>query len=170
MKTRQQKEQIVQDYVEKLKKAKSVILASFLGLKTKDLFKLKTQLTQKADFKIVKNKLLGLALKMEKIEIPEEILDKPLALAFSCEDEMTAAKIIYDFAKENEGLEIFGGIQDKEFVEAEKIKILAMLPSHEELHARLVFSLSAPKSKLLNILTQNQNKLIYLLKQMTANG
>jgi large subunit ribosomal protein L10 len=163
--TRAQKEQLVSDYIEKLKKAKSVIFTSFSGLKTKSLFELKDKLFEKKiDFKVVKNSLLNLALKGEGINIPSEILDRPLALAFSSDDEVEPAKLIYDFAKENENLEILGGILDRNFADVEKIKSLAMLPSREELYFRLINTINAPKYRLLNVLTQNQIKLIYMLK------
>jgi large subunit ribosomal protein L10 len=163
--TRPQKEQLVSDYIEKLKKTKSVILTSFSGLKTKNLFELKDKLFEKGiDFKVVKNRILNLALKGQGIEIPVALLDKPLALAFSYKDEIEPAKIIYDFSKENENLEILGGILDKDFIDVEKIKSLAMLPSREELYLRLVNTINAPKYRLLNVLTQNQIKLIYMLK------
>lgn len=163
--TKAQKQQIIADYLEKLKKAESVILTSFSGLKTKSLFELKDRLFEKEiEYKVVKNRLLSLALKDQKIEIPSEILDKPLALAFSYQDEIEPAKIIHDFAKENENLEILGGIQNREFIAPEKIKALALLPSREELYLRLIGSLNMPKLKLLNILSQNQRSLVNILK------
>jgi len=165
-KSREKKEQIVQDYLKRLEKSKSVILTNFSGLKTKNLLKLKDQLSEKGiNLKVVKNRLLLLALQDQGIEIPTEILDQPLALAFSSQDEIEPAKIIWQFSQENENLEILGGIFDKKFVEAEKIKVLAMLPSREELYARLVGSINAPKFRLLNVLNQNQRNFIYILKQ-----
>lgn len=164
-KTREQKEQLLQDYNEGLKKAQAIILVDFSMVKSKDLFRLKDALYEKRiDFKVVKNKILNLALKDQKIEIPSEILDHPLGLAFSDKDEIEPAKIIYEFTKENDKLEILGGILNREFTDGGKITALAMLPSREELYFRFLGALNAPKFRLLNALTQNQNKLIYLLK------
>jgi len=166
-KTRQQKEQMLSDYEEKLQKAKAIVFTTLVGLKTKDLFGLKNQLFEKGiDFKVVKNRLLEMVLKNHKIKTPSEISDKPLALAFSYEDEITPTKIIYNFAKENEKLEILGGIIDKKFVEPDKIKTLALLPSREDLYSRLIVSLNMPRYRLINLLTVNQYKLIYILKKM----
>jgi len=166
-KTRKEKEQLVKDYTEKLAMVKSIILTDFSGLKTKNLSELRNKLFEKGiDYQVVKNRLLLLALKDQKIEIPSEILDRPLALAFSYEDEIAPTKIIYNFAKENEKLEILGGIIDKKFVEPDKIKTLALLPSQEDLYNRLIVSLNMPRYRLIHLLTANQYKLIYILKKM----
>ena len=164
-KTREQKEKLLTSYKEDLKKVKSIILTSFSGLKSKNLFELKDQLYEKGiDYKVVKNRILGLALKEQGIEIPEEYMDKPLALAFSFEDEIEPAKIIYNFARENENLEILGGIQDKKFLQAVDVQALALLPGKEELYARIIGAINAPAYRLINALTQNQTKLVYILK------
>ncbi|MCX6806523.1 MAG: 50S ribosomal protein L10 [Candidatus Berkelbacteria bacterium] len=163
-KTREQKEQLLKSYEESLKKVKSIILTKFSGLKTKNLFELKDELLKKGiNYKVIKNRIFNLALKGKKIEIPSEILDEPLALAFSIEDEIEPAKIIYNFTKENDKLEILGALTDGKFVTPDKIKALALLPGRQELYARLIRAINAPRYRLLNSLTYNPRVLINIL-------
>lgn len=164
-KTKEEKREIVKDLIERLSKIKMALLVNYQGLKTKEISELREALSEKGiDFKVVKNTLLRLALKERKIEMPPEILDKPLALVFAYEDEIEPSKIVYEFSKEHENLEIFGGI-DGHFIDLEKIKSWALLPSRQELYFRLRESLIAPKFKLLNLLTYNQKKMISILRK-----
>ena len=164
-KTRQQKEQLVANYTDKLARVKSIVLTKFSSLKTKNLFELRDRLLEKGiEYKVIKNRLFNIALKNKKIEIPSEILDEPLALAFSDDDEIEPAKIIYNFAKENNKLEILGGIMEDKFVDVDKINALAILPGREELYARLVGAIQMPEYRLINALTYNQRALINILK------
>ena len=164
-KTRQQKEQLVANYTDKLARVKSIVLTKFSSFKTKNLFELRDRLLKKGiEYKVIKNRLFNIALKNKKIEIPSEILDEPLALAFSDDDEIEPAKIIYNFAKENNKLEILGGIMEDKFVDVDKINALAILPGREELYARLVGAIQMPEYRLINALTYNQRALINILK------
>lgn len=170
-KTKEQKEKIVKDLEDRFSKIKMAILTDFSGLKTKEISELRDKLGEKGiDYKVVKNTLLNLALASSKIEIPDEILEKPIAIAFGYKEEIEPCKIIFNFAKEHENLEILGGIEKNNFIDVEKIKSLAILPSHEELYARLIGSLNSPKFRLLNVLSQNQRKLIYILNQYLRNS
>lgn len=166
-KTRKEKEQLVADYEEKLGQSKSIVFTTFSGLKTQALNELKNQLFEKGfSYGVAKNRLLQRVLKDQKIEIPSEILDKPLFLVFSSQDEISPAKIVFKFSKDNEALVILGGLIDKEFVDAEKVKTLALLPSREELLAKLLNVINSPRIRLQNVLTINQRKLLFLLKNI----
>lgn len=166
-KTKEQKSQLLADYKDNLKKVKAIVLTKFSSLKTKKLFELKDQLFEKEiDYKVIKNRIFNIALKEQGIEIPSEILDEPLALAFSYNDEIEPAKIIYNFAKENERLEILGGISNKKFLDAVTIKTLALLPGREDLYARLVRVINTPRYKLIGALKYNQIALVNILSQI----
>ncbi len=167
MLTRSQKEEIVREYQEKLSQAKGIILANYRGLKVGELTDFRKKLFEKGkEFKIAKNTLLRLALKEKKIEVPEEILKLPLALVIGDED-IDTAKETYQFGQEIESFQILGGILEGKFVEAQIVNQLALLPSREELEARLVGSLVSPLRRLVYSLKANPWKLINILQSIS---
>ena len=164
--TRTKKEQLVTKVTEQLEKSKAVLLVNFTGLKVNEERELKKKLREQGiAFEVIKNTLFKIALKNTKIELDEKLLDQPIALIWSAEDEVMPAKITVNFAKEAEKLQLVGGIIDKKFVEVEMIKQLAALPGREELYAKLVGTLNAPMSRLVNVLQGNLRSLVYILKQ-----
>jgi large subunit ribosomal protein L10 len=73
-----------------------------------------------------------------------EVLTGPTAIAFSGEDAVAPAKILNDFAKKNDALELKGGVVEGKVVSASEIKALAELPSREGLLSMLLSVLQAP--------------------------
>lgn len=72
------------------------------------------------------------------------MLSGPTAIAFSPEDAVAPAKILNDFAKKNDALEIKGGVVEGRVVDVAQIKALAELPSREGLLSMLLSVLQAP--------------------------
>lgn len=164
-KSRETKEKLVADLSEGLDKAKSAVLIDYKGLKVKETEELRKDLREKSvDFRVVKNSLLKIVLKDKKIKIEDEILDRPLGLAIGYQDEAVPAKALNDFSKKHESLELLGGILENEFIDESKIKQLAMLPSKDELRARLLGTISAPMSGFVNVAAGNIRGLINVLR------
>jgi large subunit ribosomal protein L10 len=114
-------------------------------------------------FNVTKNTLLKIALKKHGIEVSESILKKPLAVAFAMEDEVAPAREIALFAKKSEAIEILGGILEKKYIDEAMIRKLAALPSREELYGRVVGTIAAPLSGMINVLAGNIRGLINVL-------
>lgn len=163
---RADKEKLVSGMTENLAKAKTVVLVNYQGLKVKDIHNLKKKLLEVGiSFQIVKNTLLKIVLEKQGIEFPSDILDQPVAAVWGLEDEVIPAKTTVSFTKEAEKLQIIGGIVNGQFADASVIKQLASLPSREELYAKLVGTLNAPISRLVNVLQGNLRSLVYILSQ-----
>jgi len=163
---REQKEQIVTEISEQLEKSKAVLLVNFTGLKVKEERDLKKKLREQGiAFEVIKNSLFKIALKKAKISLDDALLDQPIALIWSADDEVMPAKITVGFAKEMGKLQLVGGIIDQKFVDSDLIKQLAVLPDREELYAKLVGTLNAPMSRLLNALQGNLRSLVFILNQ-----
>jgi len=164
MLTRIQKQKIIEDLKEKIAKQKAMIFVDFTGLKVKDLSNLRKKLKRVGDeIKIAKKTLLGIALKNAGIKIETKKLKGEIALIFGYKDEISPAKIVYQFSQERPNLKILGGIIENKFTEAEQVITLAQLPTKEELLAKLVSSISAPISNFVNVLQGNIKGLIYAL-------
>lgn len=164
--TKDEKKQISKDLGQKLAEAKSVILVNFRGLKVKDMQGLRKKMAEQGiNIKVVKNKLLEKALADQAIEINKEILDKPLACIFGFQDEVAPAKIVYEFSRTNEKIELLGAIVNKQYITSQEVVSLAKLPSREQLYAKIIGSLNSPICGVVNVLKGNLTGLVSVLKQ-----
>jgi len=74
------------------------------------------------------------------------------------------ARVLNKFAQANEAMEIFGGILENSFIEVDRVKALASLPSRLELLGRTVGAIKAPVSGFVNVLAGNLRGLVYALQ------
>jgi large subunit ribosomal protein L10 len=163
--TKQRKSEVLAELVELFKGSVSAVASDYSGLKTSDISDLRKSLKQKGIKLIVtKNSLVRKALVEAKLELESSILDKPVFFAFS-EDEVEAAKILYEFGKKNENLQILGGIVNGKNADVAQIKMLALLPGKEELKAKLVGVLASPTYGLVNVLNANIRGLVSVISQ-----
>ena len=103
-----------------------------------------------ATYKVSKNKLAKIALDGTDYLSLGDMLTGPVGLA-SSSDPVAAAKVVVDFAKTNDKLEIVGGAMGATALDVNGVKSLATLPSLDELRAKLVGLLVAPATKLATI-------------------
>ena len=165
-KTRKEKESIVSQLEQQIEQAESAVVVNYKGLTVSDMESLRNELGKKdISFSVAKNSLLKIALKAKGIEFDQEIMNQPLAIAFARSDEVSVAKNINDFAKTHEMLEILGGIYQKEYIARDRVLVLANLPSSEELYAKIVGSLAAPMTGMVNVLSGNFRGLVNVLSQ-----
>ena len=166
MLTKEQKTQQIGELTEKLQKSKAVVLTTFRGLKFDELTDLRKTLKKEGiTIQVVKNTLLKRVFEADGKHLSEEILEKPLAVIFSYDDEITPAKLVTAFSKEHEKLEVVGGIYENKVVGEDIIKSLALLPSKEELFTKVVESLAAPLSRLVGALRWNGFAVTSVLSQ-----
>lgn len=141
----EQKKQIVADITEKLSNSKSTVVVDYRGLSVAQVTELRKQLREAGvEFKVYKNTLLRRAAEGADLAGLTEYLVGPTAIAFSEEDVIAPAKILNDFAKENDALEIKAGVIEGQVSDAAEIKALASLPSREGLLSMLANVLQAP--------------------------
>jgi large subunit ribosomal protein L10 len=135
----------VLDIAEKFKAAASVVVVDYRGLNVTQVTELRKQLREAGvEFKVYKNSLTRRATEIAGVDGINEYLVGPNAVAFSNEDVVAPAKIINDFAKKHEHLEIKAGIIEGTVASAEDVKALAELPSREGLLSMLLSVLQAP--------------------------
>lgn len=164
--TKEKKKELIKELEAKLENAKTVVLADYRGLKVSQIQTLRDKMFEaKIDLKVVKNKLFGIALKERNITVDEEILNKPLLVAFDSRDEVAPCKMLNEFTKENQSLKILGGVVNNKFATLSEIKILANLPSREEMYAKVVGSCAAPIRGFVNVLAGNLRGLVSVLNQ-----
>lgn len=139
------KKQVVNEISEKLKASKATILVDYRGLDVAAVTELRKQLREAGvEFKVYKNTLVRRAIaEVDMTELDDQIVG-PTAIAFSNEDVVAPAKVLNNFAKENEALEIKTGVIEGNVVSLDEIKALADLPSREGLLSMLLSVLQAP--------------------------
>lgn len=143
----------VAEIIEALKGATTGVLVDYRGLTVEEDTKLRNDLRAAGvKYFVVKNTLLRLAAKETGLEELDSILHGPTALAIS-EDAVAPAKVIADFAKENEKFEIKSGFMDGKVLSLDEIKTLAKTPSKETLIAKMMGSLNSPISGLARLLS-----------------
>lgn len=127
-----QKKEIVKNIEDGINNNKTVVLFDYAGLSDQDIKKIRKSLKeQDSQYKVYKNTLLKRAMDNLKIDV-ESYLKGPSALALS-QDQLAPIKILYDFKKENDKLNIKFGLIDKEIVTEETLKKLSFVPGRDEL-------------------------------------
>lgn len=152
--TKEKKQEILQDLIEKFQKSKSVVFSDYRGINVASVSDLRNKLREEgAETKVAKKTLIRLAAKDQNIEeIPESIMEGPVSVTFAYEDALSSLKVLFNFSKENENLKLLGGIIDGKVVGKEEILALAKLPGRDELLAKLIGSMNAPVSGFVGIL------------------
>ncbi|WP_342507161.1 50S ribosomal protein L10 [Sporosarcina sp. FSL K6-2383] len=139
------KQAVVSEISDKLKAAASVVVVDYRGLDVSQVTELRKQLREAGiDFKVYKNSMSRRAAEAVGLEGLNESLTGPNAIAFSNEDVVAPAKILNDFAKKNDKLEIKAGVIEGVVASEADVKALAELPSREGLLSMLLSVLQAP--------------------------
>ncbi|MEH3032757.1 MAG: 50S ribosomal protein L10 [Aeromicrobium erythreum] len=127
----------VAELVESFRESNGAVLTEYRGLTVKQLQDLRRSLGESASYAVAKNTLTKIAAKEAGIDLSEDLLTGPTAIAFITGDPVEAAKGLRDFAKANDPLVIKGGFLDGKTLGADEIKKLADLESREVLLAKL---------------------------------
>lgn len=140
------------------------ILAEYKGLSVSALTDLRRKLRGKQSaLKVVKNRLAKIAVKDTAAQPLTEHFVGTVAVATTTADPAGPAKILTEFAKDNELLKIRVGILNGKTLDIKGLKALASLPSKEELIAKLMGSMQAPARNLVTVLSQVPRKLVNVL-------
>ncbi|MCM3006790.1 50S ribosomal protein L10 [Priestia koreensis] len=141
----EQKKQVVEQITEQFRGSKSTIIVDYRGLNVAELTELRKQLREAGvEFKVYKNTLTRRAVEAAELTGLNDALTGPNAIAFSAEDVIAPAKVISEFSKKHEALEIKAGVVEGNIATVEEIKAIADLPSREGLLSMLLSVLQAP--------------------------
>ncbi|WP_062050693.1 50S ribosomal protein L10 [Bacillus sp. JCM 19034] len=141
----EQKKQVVSDIAAKLRDSKATVVVDYRGLNVAEVTELRKQLREAGvEFKVYKNTLARRATaEVELTELDEQLVG-PTAIAFGADDAIAPAKVLNNFSKEHDALEIKAGVLEGRVVSVDEVKALAELPSREGLLSMLANVLQAP--------------------------
>ena len=135
--------------------AKSVVLVDYRGLTVEQDTRLRKELREAGVvYKVYKNTMLHLAFDGTDYAQLDKDLEGPTAIAFGIEDETAPARILNKFSKEAEALQIKSGIVDGEYYDEAGVKVLATIPSKDELISKLLGSLQSPITNFARVVKQ----------------
>ena len=161
----EEKQKITEDLHERFSKSAIVVVTDYKGLDVSSMNDLRRKLREEdIEFQVAKNTLLMRAAKDTEVALIQDYFKGPSAVALSYKDPVAPAKILTQFAKDNQKLEIKGGVLKDKVLDADAIKALAKLPSREvllgqflsvlnEVPSSFVRTIAAIPRSLLNVLT-----------------
>ena len=154
------KQEQVQVVLEKMNNAGSTVFVDYLGLTVAEVTELRSKLhAENCEMKVFKNNILRrAATELGHAEMAEQLVG-PSAIV-TAKDEVTAAKIVYEFAKGHEHLTVKTGIVDGKVLTEAELKALSSLPNKEGMISMLLSVLQAPIRGLavaLNAISEKEN-------------
>ena len=136
-----------------------VVVTRNLGLTVAQSTELRQKMREAGgSYKVAKNRLARLALKDTDYAGISDYLNGPTAIGYS-EDPVAAAKVVVDFAKANDKLEVVGGSMGDTLLDEAGVKALASMPSLDELRGTIVGLINAPATKIAQVVNVPANKL-----------
>jgi large subunit ribosomal protein L10 len=140
-----EKSLLVSEVTTKFRESSCSIVADYRGLNSSQVTNLRKALRDAGiEFQVIKNTLARRATAEANLTELDSYLTGPTAIAFSKSDVVAPAKILSDFAKKNDKLNLKGAIVEGKVVGPDQIKALADLPSREGMLSMLLSVLQAP--------------------------
>ncbi|MEC7243009.1 MAG: 50S ribosomal protein L10 [Candidatus Puniceispirillaceae bacterium] len=148
---RNEKAELIETLQSTLSEAAAVVVTHQTGLTVAESSDLRGRMREAgAGFKVTKNRLTKIALQGTKYEDISDLFTGPTAMGTSA-DPVAAAKVLVNFAKENDKLTVIGGSLDGKVLDKAGVEALAKLPSLDELRAKLVGLLNAPATQVARV-------------------
>ena len=153
------KQPIVEAISADIKDAQSVVIVDYRGLTVAQDTELRKQLRDAGVvYKVCKNTMMKRAFEGTEFEGLSNVLEGPSAIAISKEDATAPARIICNFAKEADKLEVKGGVVEGTVYDVAGIKEISSIPSREELLSRLLGSMQSPITNFARVIKQIAEK------------
>lgn len=157
---REDKINLVSTLQSSLKEAKGIFVVENNGLTVKEFEKLRSLLRDSISlFKVVKNRIMKIALKDTEFSDVSSLLKRPTAVILAT-DGLAVTKVLAKFASEHPKLLILGGKIDSNLLNEESIIELSKLPSLQEIRSTIARLLIEPASRLARVSKEYGNKQI----------
>jgi len=148
----------------RLANAQSLVLADFRGLTVESDNKLRREFRAVGcEYHVVKNTLLGRAVKGTPMEVLEPLLAGPTAIAFSTEDPIAPAKVATKVARAESKFVIKGGFLDGKLLDGKGVAELSALPGKDEARATFLATLLAVPQNFLRLLAAAPQNFVHLM-------
>lgn len=161
----EEKKNIVHDLRERFERSKVVIVTDYQGLDVTTITDLRRKLLEaQVEYQVVKNTMLIRAAEETEVALIKDSFKGPSAIALSYDDPVAPAKVLTDFAKVNDRLEIKVGVMDGKVLELGAIKALSALPSREILIGQVLSVMIGVPTGLVRALNDLPQRLMNVLQ------
>lgn len=161
---RERKVELLELYREQVKNSTALVFTNYRGFSVANLQSLRVKLSEtNTGFMVVKNSLLGIALKENDLPHPEELLSGPNAVAFVGEDIGRGVKGLLDWIKQEKIGEVSGALLGQSVLDGKNAEALADLPTKEQVLAQVLGAINAPASSLARMLTAPSASLVRVI-------
>ena len=159
----------VEKLAEKIKLSSALYFTNYTGMNVEQAAELRQSFNDNSvEFLVSKNTLMKVATEKAGLnkELFEEFLSGQIAIAYAGDDPTAPARVIKDFSKENECLEVVGLYFDGELYSPDKYKEIASLPSKDELLTKFVVALNYPMTSVLYCLQSAMVNVVNVLNNL----
>ena len=153
------KQPVVAEISELLNGDASAVVVDYRGLTVEQDTQLRKKLRESGvSYKVYKNTMIRFAVKGTEFEALVPHLEGPTALAVSKTDATAPARVLADFAKTADKLELKAGVVEGTYYDEKGIQVIATIPSREVLLGRLLGSMQSPIANFARVLNQIAEK------------
>jgi large subunit ribosomal protein L10 len=129
-----------------------VVVTQYAGLTVAEMTDLRVKLKgEGAKLKVIKNRLAVIALNGRGGDGAAKLFSGPVAIAYS-PDPVAAPKVVAEYATKNEKLVLVGGVMGETVLDQDGVKVLASLPSLDQLRGKIIGLVQAPATKIAGVL------------------
>lgn len=164
---KEEKTRIVSELQEKFAKATGIVFTNYRGLNVEELTVLRNSLRAAAvEYKVAKNTLIKIAAKGTPVDAAKDIFSGPIGIAIGYDDPVLIVKKVLAFSKDNEKLEIKGGVVEGGVCTPVQLKAISELPPREVQLAMLVGAMQSPLSKMAGLLNSTLTQFMYAMEAL----
>lgn len=166
-----EKKQAIGELHEKFMKAKTAIITGYSGINVEQITELRSKLRlAQVEYRVVKNTLARKAAEGTVIEPLKDHFVGPVGIALGYDDPVAPAKVLQDFSKIQQKLELKVGVLDGKVLKQDALRALANLPSLNSLRGKIIGLLQAPASRIVGVLQAPGGQIARVLKARADQG
>ncbi len=168
---RDEKKDAIAELHEKFSRAKTAVITGYSGINVEQITELRSKLRgAKVEYRVVKNTLARKAAEGTGLEPLKDHFVGPVGIALGYDDVVAPAKVLTDFGKTQEKLQVKVGVLDGKLLQPADIKALASLPSLNTLRGKIVGLLQAPASRMVGVLAAPGGQIARVMKAKADKG
>jgi len=168
---KEEKSEVISELREKFARAKVAVITGYSGINVEQITDLRRKLSQsKVEYRVVKNTLAKKAVEGTTLEPLKDHFVGPVGIALGYDDIVAPAKVLFEFSKTQNKLELKVGVLDGKLLKQADIKALATMPSLNALRGKIVGLLQAPASRIVGVLQAPGGQLARVLKAKADKG
>lgn len=168
---KQEKKETIDELHEKFARAKTAVITGYTGINVEQITELRSKLRKsQVEYRVVKNTLARRAVQGTGLEPLKDYFVGPVGIALGFDDVVAPAKVLFEFNKTQEKLQLKIGVLDGKLLQQADIKALATLPSLNSLRGKIIGLLQAPASRMVGVLAAPGGQIARVLKAKADKG